>query len=225
MQDYRPNAQILRDLTTRNVVVVVGPSAAGKTTIMGQAVQQDPSAHFVVSTTSRAMRPGEQNGRDYHFRPRHEVERHIKRQAYVNLTHGPTGDYYATNLADYEAGSINILAVWASVIPYFRSLPFKSFKVIFIVPPTFETWKERLLERGWDADVLQKRLLEIKESLRFALDNPCELILNDDLRQAVNDFLVAAHRADDTAIPSQTAIKQHVGQLLQDVERFLSQKA
>ncbi|HEX3568188.1 MAG TPA: hypothetical protein VHT70_00745 [Candidatus Saccharimonadales bacterium] len=107
-----------------------------------------------------------------------------------------------------------------SLQPNFRRLPLKSFRVIFVVPPAFDIWKALLIARGWDADVLHKRLLEVKESLLFALTTSCDLILNDDLAQATDDFLMAVYRHAAIRMPNQVAIKQHVGEFLQAIERF-----
>lgn len=220
MRGYTPNDDILHRLKAKCLVGVVGPSAGGKTTIVRQAVEQDPSLKVIVSTTSRAMRPGEQDGEEYHFRTRDEIEQRTRAQEYVNVAPSLIGDYYVTDPDDYPSAGTGIVAIWANAIPYFKKLPFKSFRIIFVVPPAFDVWKERLIARGWEADVLHKRLLEIEESLLFALTTPCDLILNDDLAQATNDFLAAVHRPAHASMPNQIAIKQHVGELLQAVKQF-----
>ncbi|HSX34851.1 MAG TPA: hypothetical protein VLF62_04370 [Candidatus Saccharimonadales bacterium] len=189
LEDYRPAPHVLQALTQVDFVAVVGPTAVGKTTLIKAAVARDPRVHMLVAGTSRAPRPGEQDGVDFHYdTPQHMLAR-AQQGGYVTLISGVSGDLYTTAPEDYPAGKTVLLATLSSVVTDFRKLPYKQFRTIFILPPNYETWQQRLAQHGFDAGQLQRRLSEAGESLAFGLaDTSAYFVINDELDTAIDDF-------------------------------------
>ena len=213
--DYRPSDAVLQALRNVSLVTVVGPSGAGKTTLIKLAVEQDPSLHVVVSDVSRAPRPGEQDGVDYFFRDRQEMLAAIARQEYVQAQLSNSGDIYASHVGSYATEGTAIVPVWADAVTIFRALPFKRLRTIFIVPDSYEAWQARLGLHEFPPELQAKRLAEAERSLTFGLDDPqAEIIVNGDLAKAAADFLAAIHRPSHMTLPDQTAARQIVRTIL-----------
>lgn len=191
--DYRPARPVLDKLRPAGFVAVVGPTAVGKTTLIRSAVANNPDLHMLVAGVSRAPRPGEKNGADFHFDSKENMQAKARRGEYVTMITGASGDLYATALADYPTDKIVILAVLAEVMPLFRSLPFKSFRTIFILPSSLQQWRERLSTRDFSPEQLAPRLKEAHKSLEFALNDPqTEFVINDQLDTATQEFTTLA---------------------------------
>lgn len=192
--DYKPAPHVLDRLKQVDFVAVVGPSAVGKTTLMTQAAAQFPRRLTMILTqTSRAPRPGEKDGVDIHFRSKQAMLERIAERGFVQVAPSLFEDIYATAPEDYPSEGVGVLAVLADALPAFRALPFRSFKVVFIVPPNWERWQQQLGSHGFNQHRFKKRLEEAKRSYTYALqDQNITLVINDDLPTAVADFAVAA---------------------------------
>lgn len=192
-QDYRPAPSVLERLKEVDFVAVVGPTAVGKTTLIHAAAASSRKVHMMVAGVSRAPRPGEKDGVDFHFDSKRSMQARARRGEYVTVVIGATGDLYTTAPEDYPTDKIVILAVLAEAIPLFRSLPYKSFRTIFVLPASWQQWQERLQSRGFSPEQLAPRMTEAKKSLQFALgDADTQFVINDDLDAAVKDFEVLA---------------------------------
>lgn len=191
--DYKPNEGVLAKLPQVTFVAIIGPTAAGKTTLMNAAAARCPALHPVVTVTSRPARPGEEDGVDFHFRERQEIEAKASRSEFVTIVPGASGDLYATAAEDYSAEGIVMLAVMARVMPVFQALPFKAIRSIFVLPPSWEIWQQRVLDHNFTPEQYEKRMVEAGDSLRYAIENQDVLfVINDDLAQASVEFTQAA---------------------------------
>jgi guanylate kinase len=122
------------------------------------------------------------------------MEERVKAGEYATVVLGVSGDLYTTAPEDYPEGKTALMATLASAMPTFRALPFKSFRTIFILPPSFEVWLERLEEHAFTPEQLERRLAEAKMSLEFALhQKDVRFVVNDALPQAVEDLRALAH--------------------------------
>jgi guanylate kinase len=175
-------------VTDRGVLVIVSsPSGAGKTTLTRRLLSEHPQLEFSVSHTTRAPRPGEVEGRDYHFISPEEfqgmIERHeFAEHAYVH------GNRYGTAQAPVEAalaaGKDMIFDVdWQGGGALSTRWPKDSLK-IFILPPDLATLASRLRQRATDApEVINRRLQKAIEELEHFPEYQ-HLIVNDDLDRA-----------------------------------------
>lgn len=190
---YRPAMHVLDKLAQVDFVAVIGPTAVGKTTLIKTAMKQEPALHKVLNNTSRSPRPGESDGVDFRFLPKESMQEQIKNGQYVQVAPTVLGDLYATAPEDYSTTGVAMLEVLAEALPNFRSLPFKSVRAVYVLPPSWDEWYRRLTGRSFNPEQLKKRLAEAKHSLKFAHTDPqMQFIINDDLHQAAEDFISLA---------------------------------
>lgn len=173
------------------LIIVSSPSGAGKTTLTRRLLEEfaaaSPGLAFSVSYTTRAQRPGEVDGRDYHFISPDEFERMIERGEFAEhaFVHG---NRYGTAQAPIEAaltaGQDVIFDVdWQGATALAARWPTDSLK-IFILPPDLDVLASRLRTRATDApEVIERRLRKAIEELGH-YDEYQHLIVNDDLNRA-----------------------------------------
>lgn len=191
--DYQPNEAVLAKLPDITFVAVIGPTGVGKTTLMNAASARCPALHQIISTTSRAPRPDESDGIDMHFRTQADMEARIAAKEYVQVAPVYTGALYATAPEDYSMQGIAMSPVIADAMPAFKRLPFKAIRSIYVLPPSWDVWRKRIVGHGFSESELEKRMLEAGRSLRYAIDNEdLVFVVNDDVAQATMDFTQAA---------------------------------
>ncbi len=178
--------------------VISAPSGAGKTSLVAAMLQQDPLLGVSISHTTRGMRPGEQDGANYHFVDRPVFEAMIGRGEF--LEHAEVfGNYYGTSqlwvAETLAAGRDVILEIdWQGAVQVRRLMP--ECVSVFIVPPSAVALRSRLTGRGTDApEVVERRLTEAREECGHALEFDY-LVVNDDFETALADLMsiVAAQR-------------------------------
>lgn len=178
-------------------IVVSGPSGAGKTTLVDRLLAADPFVRRSISTTTRAPRPGEQEGVDYFFVDRREFE-HLKSTDLIEWAE-VHGELYGTRqafvLSQLQSGRDVLLNIDIQGADRVKRV-FPGAVMVFILPPSFADLERRLKGRGdVSADDLQVRLanarVEITASARYDY-----LVVNDDLDRAGNELraIVTAER-------------------------------
>jgi len=179
-----------------NLFIVCAPSGGGKTSLVSELLRADPGVKLSVSYTTRPPRPGEADGRDYHF---------VSEQRFWQLLeHGDLlesarvhGHHYGTSqswVAEHRAAGDDILLEidWQGAAQIRRLIP--EAVGIFILPPSFETLVARLNKRAQDApDVIARRLAAAREEISHAGEFDY-VIINSDFEEAVRD-LIAIVRA------------------------------
>lgn len=180
---YRANPEVLRQLSHINLLAVVGPTGAGKSTVVRQS-----GLPFVVGDTTRAPRENEIQGRDYNFRTDAEAMlREIERGEFVQFVVQRETEVYGTKASSYPSTGACAMSVLASEMSKFLDLGFGSVTPIYMVPPNHTEWMHRIAAHK-DKD-LDARLMEAKESLSVALEDPKYVyIINDDLASAVEQM-------------------------------------
>ena len=180
------------------LIVISGPSGAGKSTVVFKAIGDRQDICFSTSVTTRQPRPGEVDGREYFFispeRFQEMVEKDelLEHATYVSHSYGTPRAYVTEKL---NAGMNVILDIEVQGARQVRE-KMKEAVLIFIVPPSLEELRRRLVNRGTDAaDVIEARLQRASEELKEA-DLYDYLIINDDLETAAGEFtsiLTAEH--------------------------------
>jgi len=173
------------------LVIVSSPSGAGKTTLTRRLLEEfagpPPQLAFSVSYTTRPQRPGEVDGRDYHFITPVAFEDMIGRGEFAEHAF-VFGNRYGTAQAPVEtaltAGTDVIFDVdWQGGGALATRWPADSLK-IFILPPDLDTLASRLFKRATDApDVIERRQRKAIEELKH-FDEYHHLIVNDDVDRA-----------------------------------------
>jgi guanylate kinase len=173
---------------SRGVLVIVSsPSGAGKTTLTRRLLQEFPELEFSVSYTTRPIRPGEVDARDYHFVKPEEFEAMVERGEFAEhaFVHS---NRYGTAQAPVEAalaaGRDVIFDVdWQGGAALSARWPEDSLK-IFILPPDLATLEQRLRRRATDdPKIIDKRLAKAIEELEH-YNEYAHLIVNDDIERA-----------------------------------------
>jgi guanylate kinase len=192
------------DATGRGIPFVVSaPSGTGKTTVCRRALARDAGIAFSISHTTRKQRPGEQDGRDYHFVSQGEFRRLVAENAFVEHAEY-AGNLYGTSWASLDtplaAGRDLLLEVDVQGALQLRERR-RDARFVFLLPPSREELVRRLTGRGTDApEAIARRLAAVDTELRavHAFDYA---IVNDDLERATEALLavIAAERAGDTA--------------------------
>lgn len=185
-------------MQTGTLYTVSAPSGAGKTSLVKALVDGDSRITVSVSHTTRAMRPGEKDGVNYHFVDRDEFESMLRRNAF--LEHAQVfGNYYGTSREWVEetlaAGRDVILEIdWQGAAQVRALMP--DTVGIFILPPSQEALRERLTGRGQDDDnVIEQRMEQAIDEMSH-YDAADYLVINDDFDEALAELkaIVTAQR-------------------------------
>lgn len=172
-----------------HLVIVSGPSGAGKDTIAGKLVERDNSFSIAVSATTRPPRGKEQEGVDYYFYSEDEFTKKIQNGEFIEYTNYGT-KYYGTLKSDVETrirnGKTVILVIEVEGAGNVKKL-YPGAVSVFIMPPTEEVLEQRLRKRSTDSDEAILRRLEIAKNEMKQSENYDYIVVNDELSKAVDD--------------------------------------
>ena len=178
-------------MVTGHVLIVTAPSGAGKTSLVRAMLERDSQVRLSVSWTTRAPRPGEQDGRDYHFVDTETFAAMLARGEFLEsaLVYG---NYYGTSEAwireRIAAGDDVLLEIDWQGAQQVRKL-FPQAVGIFIMPPSLETLEQRLRLRGQDDDATVARRMSVARSeISHAVEFDY-VIINDVFETALADLL------------------------------------
>ena len=173
------------------LLVVSGPSGAGKGTICGLLRKALPNLAYSVSVTTRAPREGEVDGKDYFFKTVSQVKDMIFRGELLEYAQ-VYGNYYGTP-KPYVMGLLNegrdvLLEIDVQGALQIKKV-FPDGVFVFVVPPTLSELRARIYNRGKDTEeVIEKRLKEATHELRYASKYDY-IIVNDIAETAANRVL------------------------------------
>ena len=169
------------------------PSGAGKSTIINRIVQELDNVYISVSATTRDPREGEVDGKDYFFVSKDKFEQMIEENAFYEYVDSDFGPKYGTPRANVDKnlaeGKDVILDLDYPGVQMMRAIAGDRIKAIFIMPPSVEDLRDRLVKRGTDSmETIQRRMSmaekRIAESKYYDY-----VVVNDDLEKAVSDVL------------------------------------
>lgn len=189
-----------------SLFVVSAPSGAGKTTLVRALVENDPEVRLSISYTTRPARPGEVDGRDYHFVTRERFLEMAERGDFLESAE-VYGNHYGTSHRwvrdEMAAGRDIVLEIDTQGAAQVRRL-FPDCIGIFVLPPSLEALEERLRGRGQDSpEVIARRLQAAREELRH-LGEFDYAIINKDLGEARQD-MASIVRAERLRLPRQVS--------------------
>lgn len=170
--------------------IISAPSGAGKTSLVKALLESTPDIKVSVSYTTRAMRPGETDGINYHFVTREDFIKRMEQGDFLESAE-VFGNYYGTSQRWVEeqlaSGRDIILEIdWQGAQQVRKLMP--AAVSIFILPPSRKTLLERLHTRGQDDEaIIAKRYAEaVNEMSHYAESD--YLIINDDFGKALQDL-------------------------------------
>lgn len=175
---------------TGTLFTVSAPSGAGKTSLVNALIERCRNLRVSVSHTTRAIRPGEKNGVNYHFVAETEFLAMLERAEF--LEHARVfGNLYGTSSVwvqrQLQQGSDIILEIdWQGVQQIKRLLP--QTRSIFILPPSREALLQRLRLRGQDdPGTIESRMNAAVEEMSHYVESDY-LVVNKDFDQALSDL-------------------------------------
>lgn len=183
------------------LIILSAPSGGGKSTILTEILKVTEDIDYSVSFTTRAPRGQEQNGIHYHFVDEAEFVKRIDQKDF--LEHARVfGNWYGTSISYIQSRldlsrhvimDIDVQGaaqISATDIPYIK---------IFIIPPSMQILRDRLIKRGTDSMVeINKRLGIARDEIKY-ISHYDYLVVNDELSQAVKEVL-AIIRAEENRV-------------------------
>lgn len=174
------------------LIIISAPSGTGKSTIIGRIID-DPALRleFSISATTRSPREGEVNGVHYHFLSVEEFKDAIANDGLVEYEEVYPGRFYGTLKSEIariqEKGNNAILDIDVKGGVNVKRMYGDNARSIFIMPPSIETLRQRLLSRATDSiEAINQRVDKSAFELTFS-DKFDKQVVNDDLDKAVEE--------------------------------------
>ena len=186
------------------LIVLSGPSGAGKDSIINRLLEKDENINISVSVTTRSPRKGETDGKDYLFVSREEFEDMIHKGKMIEYTeycgnyYGTSKDYINKMLANNKDIILEIEVKGGSQIRQ----KFKECISIFILPPSLDILEYRLISRGLDSEAAVNARLDTARKEIFAANEYDYIVVNDNLDECVDDILtiISAERMKSSRV-------------------------
>lgn len=172
------------------LIVVSGFSGAGKGTLMNRLIDEYDNYALSISATTRAPRPGEEDGREYFFLKKEEFEKRIEAGGFIEYAcycdnyYGTPRDYVEKQL---KAGKNVVLEIEIQGAMKIRQ-QFPTALLLFVMPPDVAELERRLTGRGTESpEVVTKRLNRAVEEAK-GIEEYDYILINDDLETCVKNL-------------------------------------
>ncbi|KAI8373445.1 guanylate kinase [Choanephora cucurbitarum] len=176
--------------TASKIFVISGPSGSGKSTLLKRLFSEYPNTFgFSVSHTTRKPRPGEIDGKDYHFVEKENMIKEVEEGKFIESATF-SGNMYGTSIKAIEdvvaQGKVCMLDIDMQGVQSVKKTQLNP-KYIFVQPPNVEILEQRLRGRGTEKEeAVLARLAAAKKELEYgstpgAYDH---IVINDDLETA-----------------------------------------
>ena len=187
-------------MNRNKLIVFSAPSGAGKTTLVKHILSEFSNTSFSISATSRSPRGNEKDGVDYHFLSKSEFKKKINNNEFIEFEEVYGGVHYGTLKSEIEniwtnneVALFDIDAVGGFNIK--KMYPMNTLS-IFVMPPSIDTLRKRLISRGDISDnEINRRIKKAELELDFASKFD-KIIINSDLEESkkiasnlVNEFI------------------------------------
>lgn len=172
------------------LLVISGPSGAGKSTVIQNVMQERKDIFFSVSATTREPRPGEVDGKSYHFISREKFSEMVAQDAFLEYAQYATNAYGTPEapvneaLAEGKCALLDIEVQGAAQVMARRN----DCVSVFLAPPSMEELEERLRGRGTDPEERILQRLEIARRECSLAGNYDYIIINENVRDASNEL-------------------------------------
>ena len=173
-----------------NIFIISAPSGCGKTSLVKELCYANTSVEQTISYTTRKMRLGEENIKDYHFVSKDDFLNKIKLGHFIEYQ-AVYNNYYGTTYESIkeinDTGKDAILEIdYKGMLSIKRALP--NAISIYILPPNIKELEKRLINRGLDEkEVIRRRISEASHELKFSRFSDFT-ITNDDFNEALSSL-------------------------------------
>ena len=187
-------------MNRNKLIVFSAPSGAGKTTLAKHILSQFSNTNFSISATSRSPRGNEKDGVDYYFLSKSEFKKKINNNEFIEFEEVYGGIHYGTLISEVEnIWTNNKTAIFdIDVVGGFniKKMYPENTLSIFVMPPSIDTLRKRLISRGdVSDDEINRRIKKAELELDFASKFD-KIIINNDLEESkkiasnlVNEFI------------------------------------
>jgi guanylate kinase len=226
---YQPTAATTALVKKTPILLLVGPTGAGKDALKEKLLKTGRFRH-IISHTTRPPRINhgtiEQDGQDYHFIDKHTAEKMLDSKALIEAKIY-SGNLYGTSVAEiqaaYNEGKIAMTDIEVQGVAEYKALD-PGVMAVFLLPPDFKTWQERLQRRYGDVvDVADYRLrlqTALEELEQLLNTNYYVAVINDDLEKTFNQIHTITESKDHTT-PDDPAARAVAKRLAQDIQAYL----
>lgn len=174
------------------LIIFSAPSGAGKTTIVKRIIETDLQLEFSISATSRKIRKGEIEGKDYYFLTSQEFRGKAENDEFVEWEEVYTDTYYGTLKSEIDRienkGNNILFEVDVEGGISLKKIFQEKALSIFILPPSVEELEQRLKIRATDSEeTIRERMAKAKKELEYADDFDVRVV-NNDLKEAIKEI-------------------------------------
>lgn len=193
------------------LLIISGPAGTGKGTICKELLNRDKGLVYSVSATTREPRIGEVDGREYHFIEKDKFEKMVKDDQFLEHAYVHT-NYYGTPrgfvMDEVERGEIVLLEIDVQGALQIKN-NYSEAVFIFLLPPTMEELKNRIIKRGTESEEdINRRFENAFKELDF-LGKYDYFVVNDKIEDAVTD-IEAIIKAEKLRVKRHSDIKNKV---------------
>jgi guanylate kinase len=233
LSTYRPGPEASKLIKQTPILLLVGPTGAGKDALKDKLLEGG-QYHHIVSHTTRPPRINhgiqEQDGLEYHFIDKKRAVQMLEKKEFIEAK-GYSGNLYGTSLAEIRAAhdedKVAMTDIEVQGVAEYKGFD-PNVMAVFLLPPDFKTWQERLTRRYGDVvdaqDARQRMLTALEELEQLLNTNYYMAVVNDDLEETFREIEAIAknHHHDETA---EQKARQVAGKLAQDIQAYLGQTA
>lgn len=174
-----------------NLVVVSGPSGTGKGTLVKQVCRNNSQVMFSTSATTRAPRKGEVDGKDYFYKTKQQFEEMIENEDFIEWVNY-CDNYYGTPKKPIKEAldkGIDVLLEIEVEGALKVKNQFPECILMFVLPPSFEELKNRIINRQSETyDLINKRLNKARQEVKL-INRYDYFIINDIIERAANEII------------------------------------
>jgi len=176
---------------TGGLLVLSGPSGCGKSSLVNEILKEEKEVYFSISTTTREIREGEQEGINYFYVSKEEFQKGIENEEFLEWAK-VHGNYYGTSIKPVKKALSEGKLVIFDIDVQGHEIVKKKFPLlttsVFITTPTIKELENRLIKRATDdTATIQKRLINAKKEIQRA-DEYEFFIINDDFSKALEEL-------------------------------------
>ena len=190
------SSELIQKRINGPVIIITAPSGSGKTTLVKHLLSQFPSINFSVSATTRAKRPLEEDGKDYHFITTEKFLRLIEEGLFVEWEEVYPNQFYGTLYSEltkiWDRGNIVLFDVDVLGALALKNKFNTDAISIFIKTPSLDILRERLKKRLTETEEsLQKRISKAEQEISYAHSFNIVLVNNvlEDTQKQIVDII------------------------------------
>lgn len=230
LSTYKPSASVIELIKKTPILLLVGPSGAGKDALKDRLLATG-HYHHIVSHTTRKPRVNqgvpEKDGREYHFIDEPTAAKMLSDHAFIEAKIY-SGNLYGTSVAEIQSAhnddKVAMTDIEVQGVAEYKALD-PDVTAVFLLPPDFQTWQSRLQRRYGevvDLEDTRRRMQTALEEIEQLLNtNYYVALINDDL-DATLEQVQSIARAKPSPVVDDSAAREVARQLAHDIQAHLA---